>query len=172
MTNLNNILKSRDITLLTKLRIVQAMVFPVVIYGYESWTIKKSECQRIGVFKLLCWRRLFENPLDCKKVKPVHPKENQPWIFTGRTDAKAEAPILWPSDGKSRFIGKDPDAGEDWRQKEKGLQKVRWLDSLIDSMDTNLSKLEEIVEDRGAWCAIVHDVAETQTKLSNWTTSK
>ena len=169
MTNLNNILKSRDITLLTKLRIVQAMVFPVVIYGYESWTIKKSECQRIGVFKLLCWRRLFENPLDCKKVKPVHPKENQPWIFTGRTDAKAEAPILWPSDGKSRFIGKDPDAGEDWRQKEKGAAKDEWLNNTTNSVDLNLSKLREIVKDKGVWHAAVHGVTKSWTWLSNWT---
>ena len=78
MTNLDNILKSRGITLLPKVHLVKAMVFPIVMYGYESWTIKKAECRRIDAFEMWCWRRLFENPLDCKKVKPVHPKENQP----------------------------------------------------------------------------------------------
>ena len=87
-------LKSRDIILLTKVHLVKAMAFPVVMYGYKSWTIKKAECQRIDAFELWCWKTLLESPLDCKKSKPVNPKEYQPWIFTGRTDA--EAPILWP----------------------------------------------------------------------------
>ena len=100
--------------------LVKAMAFPVVMYGYESGTIKKAECQRIDGFKLWCWRRL-ERPLDSKEIKPVHPKRNQPWIFIGRTDAEAEAPILWPSDTKSRLIRKDSDGGKDWRQKEKGM---------------------------------------------------
>ena len=93
MTNLDSIFKSRDITLSTKARLVKAMVFPVVMYGCESWTIKKTECRRIVAFESWCWRRL-ENSLDCKEIKPVNPKGNQPWIFTGRTDAEAEAPIL------------------------------------------------------------------------------
>ena len=119
MTNLDSILKSRDITLLTKVHIVKAMVFPVVMYGCESWTIKKAECRRIDASELWCWRRL-ENPLDCKEIKPVNPKGNQSWIFIGRTDAEAEAPMLWPPDAKNWLIGKDPDAGKDWRQEEKG----------------------------------------------------
>ena len=114
MTNLDSKLKSRVITLPTKVRLVKAMVFPVVMYGWESWTIKKAECRRIDAFELWCWRRL-ESPLDCKETQPVHPKGNQSWIFTGRTDAEAETPILWSPDVKSWLIGKDPDAGKDWR---------------------------------------------------------
>ena len=102
----------------TKVHIVKAMVFPVVIYGYECWAIKKSERQRTDAFKLWCWKTL-QRPLDCKEIKPVNPKGNQPWIFTGRTDAEAEAAILWPPDMKSWLIRKDPDAGKDWGQEEK-----------------------------------------------------
>ena len=97
MTNLDSILKSRDITLPTKVHLVKTMVFPVVMYGCKCWTIKKAEHQRIDAFELWCWRRLFESPLDCKEIQPVHPKGNQSWIFTARTDAEAETPILWPS---------------------------------------------------------------------------
>ena len=100
MTNLDSILKSRDITLSTKVHLVKAMVFPVVMYGSESWTIKKAECQRIDAFELWCWRSL-ESPLDFKEVKAVNPKGNQSWIFIGRTDAEAEAPVLWPPDTKN-----------------------------------------------------------------------
>ena len=114
MTNLDSILKSRDITLPTKVHLVKAMVFPVVMYECESWTIKKAERWRSDVFELWCWRRL-ESPLDCKEIQPAHPKENQSWIFIGRTDAKAETPILWPPEGKNWLIWKDPDAGKDWR---------------------------------------------------------
>ena len=96
MTNLDSILKSRDITLPTKVRLVKAMVFPAVMYGCESWTIKKAECRRIDAFELWCWRRLFESPLDCKEIQPAHPEGAQPWDFFGRNDAKAEAPVLWP----------------------------------------------------------------------------
>ena len=112
MTNLDAILKSRDITLSTKVRLVKAMVFPVVMYGCESWTIKKAERRRIDAFELWCWRTL-ESPLDCKEIKPVHPKGDQSWMFIGRTDAEAETPILWPPDAKNRLTGKDPDAGKD-----------------------------------------------------------
>ena len=128
MTNLDRILKNRDITLLTKVCLVKAMVFPVVMYGCESWTIKKAEHQRIGAFELWCWRTL-ESPWDNKEIQPVRPKGNQSWIFIGRTDAEAETPILWPPDVKSLLIGKDPDAGIDWRQKEKGTiedEMVGW----------------------------------------------
>ena len=120
MTNLGIILKSRDITLLTKVSLVKAMVFPVVMYGCESWIIKKAEHWRIDAFELWCWRRL-ESPLDCKEIQPFNPKGNQSWAFTGRTDAEAETPILWPPDAKSWLIWKDPDAGKDWGQEEKGM---------------------------------------------------
>ena len=102
MTNLDIILKSRDLTLLTKVHIVKAMIFPGVMYGCESWTIKKAEYQRLDAFDLWCWRRqTLESLLDCKEIKTVNPKGNQPLIFTGKMDAEAEAPILWPPDVKS-----------------------------------------------------------------------
>ena len=102
--------------------------FSIVMYGCESWTIKKAERRRINAFELWCWRTL-ESPLDCKEIKPVNPEGNQSWIFTGRTDAEAETPILWPPDGKNWLIGKDRDAGKDWRQEEKGMtedEMVGW----------------------------------------------
>ena len=100
MSNLDSILKSRDITLLTKVHLVKAMVFPVVMYGCESWTVKKAEHRRIAAFELWCWKRL-ESPLDCKEIQPVHPEGDQPWGFFGRNDAKAETPVLWPPHAKS-----------------------------------------------------------------------
>ena len=102
MTNLDSILKSRDITLPTKVHLVQAMVFPVVIYGCESWTIKKAEHQRSDAFELcVVLEKTLESPLDCKEIQPVHLKGDQSWVFIGRTDAEAETPILWPPDAKS-----------------------------------------------------------------------
>ena len=122
--NLDTILKSRDITLPTKVPIVKAVVFPVVMYGCVRWTIKKAEKQTINAFKLRCWKRFLRVSWTAKKkkkkIKPVHPKGNQPWIFIGRTDAEVDAPILWPLDAKSRLTGKDPDTGKDWRQGEWG----------------------------------------------------
>ena len=112
--------QDRYITLPTKVHLVKAMVFPVVIYGCESWTIKKAKRWRIDVFELWCWRRLL-SPLDYKEIQPVHPKGNQSWIFIGGTDAKAEAPLLWPPDMKNRLIGKDSDAGKDWERAEKRM---------------------------------------------------
>ena len=119
MTNLNGVLKSRAITLQTKVHLVKAVVFPVVMYGCESWTIKKAKCQRIDAVKLWCWRRLLRVPWTSGRSNQSILKEIT-WIFTGRTDAEAEAPVLWPLDVKSRLIGKDPGAGKDWRQEEKG----------------------------------------------------
>ena len=100
MTNLDSIFKSRDITLPTKVRLVKAMVFPLVMYGCKSWTVKKAEHRRIDAFELWCWRRL-ESPLDCKEIQPVNSKGHQPWNFFGRNDAKAEPPVLWPPHAKS-----------------------------------------------------------------------
>ena len=125
MTNLDSILKSRDITLLVKVHIAKAMVFPVIMYRCESWTIKNTECQKINDFELWCWGRL----LDSKEIKPTNPKGNQPWIFIRRTDGETEALILWPPNGKSQLIGKDPEAGTDWRLEEKGAvvnEMVGW----------------------------------------------
>ena len=107
--------------------------------------------------------KTFESPLDCKEIKPVSPKGNQVWIFIGRTNAKAEAPVLWPPDAKSQLTGKDSDAGKDWRKNEKGQQKMRWLDSITDSKDMHLSKVRDIVENRGTWCATVHGDAGLDT---------
>ena len=119
MTVLDSILKSRDITLPTKVCIVKAMVFPVVMHGCESWTIKQPEHWRIDTFELWCWRRLLRILWTARRSKPVNPKGKQPWIFIRRTDA--EVPILWPTDAKNWLIGKDPDDGKDWRQEEKGM---------------------------------------------------
>ena len=133
MTNLDSIIKSRDITLPTKVCIVKAMAFPVIMYGCENWTKKKAEHWRIDAFELWCWRRL-ESPLDCKEIKSVHPKGNQFWIFIGRTDAEAEAPILWLLDMENWLIGKD----WCWRKtegKRRGWQRTRWLDGITNSMD-------------------------------------
>ena len=129
MTNLQSILKSRDITLPTSVHLVKAMVFPVVMYGCESWTVKKAESWRIDAFELWCWRRLFKSPLVCKEIQPVHPKGDQSWVFIGRTDVEAETPILWPPDAQYWLIWKNPDVGKDWRQEEKGTTEdgmVRW----------------------------------------------
>ena len=101
VTNLNSIFKSRDITLLTKVHLVKAMVFPVVMYGCESWTVKKAECRRIDAFELWYWRRLLRVPWDCQKIQPVHPKGDQSWMFIGRSDVEAETPVLWPPNMKS-----------------------------------------------------------------------
>ena len=113
-------IKSRDIILLTKVHLVKAMVFPVVMYGCESWTIERAWHQRTDALEM-CWRQTLEIPLDSKDIKPVNPEENQPWIFTGRTDAEAEAPILWSPDAKSQLTRKDLNAGKDWRQEEEDL---------------------------------------------------
>ena len=113
MTNLDSILKSRDVTLPTKVHLVKAMVFPVVIYGCESWTVKRAEHQRIDAFELWCWRRLLRIPWTARR-------SNQSWVFFGRNDAKAETPILWPPHVESWLTGKDPDSGRDWGQEEKG----------------------------------------------------
>ena len=119
MTNQDSVLKHRDITLPTKVHLVKAMVFPIVMYGCESGTIKKAEYWRIiDAFEL-------KSHLDCKEIQLVHPKGNQSWILIGRTDAEAETPKLWPPDIKNWFIWKDPDAGKDWRQEEKGMTEEK-----------------------------------------------
>ena len=120
MTKLDSILKSRGITLSTKVHLVKAMVFPMVMCGCESWTVKKAERQRIDDFELWCGEKTLESPLACKEIQPVHPKGDQSWVFIGRTNAEAETPVLWSPHAKSWLIGKDPDAGKDWG-KEKGM---------------------------------------------------
>ena len=133
-----------------KVHMVKAMVFPLVLYRYESWTIKKAEHQKNWCFWTVVLEKTLESSLDSKEIKPVNSKGNQTWIFIGRTDAEAEAPILWPPDAKSRLTGKDPDAGKDWGQEEKEMTEDEI--GIMDSMDMSLSKLWEIVKDRKGWC--------------------
>jgi len=111
----------------------------------------------------------LESPLDCKEIQPVHPKGDQSWVFIGKTDAKAETPILWPPRVKSWLIGKDPDAGRDWGQEEKGTTEDGMAGWHHDSMDMSLNELQELVMDREAWCAVIHWVEKSQTRLSDWT---
>ena len=129
MPNLYSILKIRDITLPTKVHLVKAMVFPLVMYGCESWTVKKAEYWRIDAFELWVLEKTLESPLDCKEIQPVHSKGDQSWVFIGWTDAEAETPILWLSDVKNWLIWKDPDAGKELKQEAKGLtedEMVGW----------------------------------------------
>ena len=169
MIHLDGILKSRDITLQTKVPIVKAVIFPVM-YRCESWTKKENWALKNWCFQIVVLEKTLESPLDSKEIKPVHPKGNQPWIFIGRTDAEAEAPIVWPPDLKSWVTGKDPDAGKDWRQEEKGETEDELLGCIVDSMGMSLSKVQEIAKDREDWCAAVHGVTKSWTGLSDWTT--
>ena len=158
MTNLDSIWKSRDITLPTKVHIVKAMVFSVVLYGCESWIIRTAECWRIDALELWYWRLLWIP--CCKEINPVNPNGNQSWIFTGRIDAEAETPILWPPDAKILMLGKLNIE----HKRRRGRQRI------TDAMDISLSKLQETVKDKEAWHAAIGGVTKSRTGLSDWTT--
>ena len=160
MRNQESIFKNRDIILLTKFHIVKVIVFPVVAYGYESWNIKKIECQRTDAFKFGGWRRHLRVPWTTWR-EPVNPKWNQSWILIGRTDVEPDAPTAWPPDMKSQLIGKDPDAGKNWGTNEKGQQRMRWLDGITDSMNLSLDKLWAIVKYREVTCCSSWDYNES-----------
>ena len=169
MTNLDSIFKSRDITLPTKVHLVKAMVCPAVRHRCELWTIKKAEYQRTDAFELWCWRRLLRVPWTARRSNQSILQEISPWVFIGRTDAEAEAPILWPPDVKNWLIGKDPNARKDWKWEERGMREGKMVGWHHRLNGHELSKFRESVMDMETCRAAVQGFTKSQTGLSDWT---
>ena len=170
--NLDSILKSRDITLPTKVCLVNAMVFPVVMYGCEIWTVKKAECQKNWCFWTVVFEKTLESPLDCKGIQPVCPEGNQPWVFIGRTDVEAETPMFWPPDAKSSLIWKDPGVGKDWTQEEKEMtedEMVKWHHQL-DGLE--FKQAQGVDDGQESLACLIPWVTKGQTWLSDWATEQ